>query len=273
MKKSIRIASIVLALVILTALAGCSNNTQTQSASPVSEDSFELKLGFDTEHPPYTYINSSDEYTGFDLDLADALCKLKGWKLRLVPIDWTDKDTLINTDTIDCVWSSFTMNNRDDRYAFTDPYMQEDEIVVVNKDSDINSLADLAGKNVIVQADSSSLDAFMNGTRVNLRETFASLRVTASLDNAFEQLESGKVDALACDAPFANYYMSHDSAQFKKLNEPINKDRYAIGFSKEDSGLVEEVNEALRTLKNNGTIDKLCSKYSNFGLDKKNCLL
>ncbi len=265
--------ALILVMVLLVAFAGCSNNNQGKSSPSASEDSFELKLGFDTDHPPFTYVNSSDEYTGFDIDLAEAVCKHKGWSLKLVPIDWTDKDVLIDSNSIDCVWSAFTMEGRDHHYHFTEPYMIDDESVVVKADSNINALSDLAGKNVISQADSSALAELMTGNRASLRETFASLHVTISLEEAFNQLDSGEVDAVACDGSIMKYYISQNPSQYRILSEPLSTDHYAVGVSKEDAWLVDEINEVFKHLKKDGTFDKLCDKYSKFGIERDDCVI
>ncbi|MCI7094319.1 MAG: transporter substrate-binding domain-containing protein, partial [Lachnospiraceae bacterium] len=111
-------------------------------------------VGFDAEYPPYGYMDDNGDYTGFDLELAQAVCDLEGWELVKTPIDWDSKDMELNSGNIDCIWNGFTMNGREDSYTFSVPYVNNSQVIVTADDSGINSLADLAGKTVGVQADS-----------------------------------------------------------------------------------------------------------------------
>ena len=104
-----------------------------------------LIVGFDAEYPPYGYMDDDGEYTGFDLELAQAVCDLEGWELEKKPINWDSKDMELNSGTIDCIWNGFTMNGREDDYTFSDPYVDNSQVIVIPEDSDIADLAGLAG--------------------------------------------------------------------------------------------------------------------------------
>ena len=154
-------------------------------------------VGFDAEFPPYGYKDASGEYVGFDLDLAAEVCKRSNWELVKQPIDWDSKDMELNSGAIDCIWNGFTINGREDKYTWSTPYIDNSQVVVVKKDSDINKLSDLEGKTVVVQADSSALAAFTgeDATDENkkLAKSFAELQQTADYNSAFLNLESGMV--------------------------------------------------------------------------------
>ena len=107
-----------------------------------------LIVGFDAEYPPYGYMDESGEYTGFDLELAQAVCDLEGWTLDKKPINWDSKDMELNSGSIDCIWNGFTMNGREDDYTFSVPYVDNSQVIVVAEDSGIEKLTDLAGKTV-----------------------------------------------------------------------------------------------------------------------------
>ena len=82
-----------------------------------------LTVGFDAEYPPYGYMDDNGEYTGFDLELAQAVCEMEGWELVKKPINWDSKDMELNSGAIDCIWNGFTMNGREDDYTFSVPYV------------------------------------------------------------------------------------------------------------------------------------------------------
>ena len=138
------IALLMFALMSLSLLAGCAKDADT------------FTVGFDAEFPPYGYQNEQGEYVGFDLDLAAEVCKRQGWELVKKPIDWNAKDQELDTGSIDCIWNGFTIQGREDLYTWTVPYVDNSQVIVVKSDSGIKSAADLAGKNLVVQSDSSA---------------------------------------------------------------------------------------------------------------------
>ena len=137
-------------------LAGCGSadtaKTSASSAGAASssaDGTTTFTVGFDAEYPPYGYMDDeTGDYTGFDLELAEAVCEIYGWKLVKTPINWDAKDTELNSGAIDCIWNGFTMNGREDDYTWSDPYVDNSQVMVVSENSGINSLSDLAGKTV-----------------------------------------------------------------------------------------------------------------------------
>ena len=103
-----------------------------------------LIVGFDAEYPPYGYMDENGEYTGFDLELAQAVCDLEGWTLDKKPINWDSKDMELNSGSIDCIWNGFTMNGREDDYTFSEPYVDNSQVIVVADDSGIEKLTVLS---------------------------------------------------------------------------------------------------------------------------------
>lgn len=113
-------------------------------------------VGFDAEYPPYGYMDDNGDYTGFDLELAQAVCDMEGWTLEKKPIEWNSKDMELESGAIDCIWNGFTMDGREDDYTWSQPYVDNSQVVVVAENSGISSLTDLAGKTVGVQAASAA---------------------------------------------------------------------------------------------------------------------
>ena len=120
-------------------------------------------VGFDAEYPPYGYMGDDGEYTGFDLELAQAVCDLEGWELVKTPINWESKDMELDSGSIDCIWNGFTMTGREDDYTWSQPYVDNSQVMVVKKDAGISALSDLAGKTVGVQAASAALQVLQLG--------------------------------------------------------------------------------------------------------------
>ncbi len=264
-------------------LAGCSaGGTAAGSAgagsAPASGDDTSavatgtLIVGFDQSYPPYGFVGDDGEYTGFDLDLAQAVADREGWDVQLEAIDWDAKDALLGSGAINCIWNGFTMEGREDDYTFSEPYMLNGQVVVVRADSGIASLDDLAGKTVITQVDSAALDV-LEGDQASLAATFASLETIGEYNTAFMQLESGAVDAVACDLSIAEYQMAANAGAYTQLPEMLSEEHYAVGFKKGDDATAATVNEALRALVEDGTVQELCDKYAEYGLSFENWVL
>ena len=221
-----------------------------------------LIVGFDAEYPPYGYMDDDGEYTGFDLELAQAVCDLEGWELEKKPINWDSKDMELNSGSIDCIWNGFTINGREDDYTWSDPYLNNEQVMVVAADSGIEKLDDLAGKNVVVQAASAALDALNSDDNKDLTASFASLTENPDYNTAFMNLDSGAADAIAVDIGVAKYQLSQrEEGKYVILDEPIQSEKYGIGFKKGNDELKDTVWEEVLKLYDAGEVDKLAEKY------------
>ena len=220
-----------------------------------------LVVGFDAEYPPYGYMDDNGDYTGFDLELAEALCEIEGWELVKQPIDWDSKDAELNSGSIDCIWNGFTMDGREDAYTFSVPYVNNSEVVITAENSGISSLADLAGKIVGVQADSAALTLLEEGgDQADLGATFGTLQQFADNNTAFAELMAGSLDAVALDIGVALYQLNRREG-YVILDEYLNAEKYAIGFKKGNDTLAEIVNKDLGILYENGIFMELAEKY------------
>ena len=224
-----------------------------------------LIVGFDAEYPPYGYMDEDGEYTGFDLELAQAVCDLEGWTLDKKPINWDSKDMELNSGSIDCIWNGFTMNGREDDYTFSVPYVDNSQVIVVADNSGIEKLTDLAGKTVGVQAASAALDLLQSeeeGGQKELADTFGALNEFADYNTAFTELQAGALDALAIDIGVAKYQLAQrEEGKYKIIDEPIQSEKYGIGFKKGNDELKDTVWEEVLKLYDAGEVDKLAEKY------------
>lgn len=262
------------AFVAILGLSACGGSPasgpggSTSGSQDSSDDISTLTVGFDQSYPPYGYVGDDGEFTGFDLDLAAEVAKRNGWDLELEPIDWDAKDTLLNSGAITCIWNGFTMENREDDYTFSAPYMLNKQVVVVRADSGIGSLEDLAGKTVLTQVDSAA-EAVLNGDKADLTATFASLDTIGDYNTAFMQLEAGAVDAVACDLSIAQYQLAGKDI-YVQLDEELSKENYAVGFKKGDQALADAVTATLKDMTDDGFIEQLCEKYAQDGISFEN---
>ena len=272
MKKRIAL-TLVLALTLcmgMFAMAGCSSGDEEASddADVGVGDDNTLTVGFDQEFPPYGYVDEeTGEYTGFDLDLAAEVAERNGWEIEYMPINWDSKDLELESGTIDVIWNGFTIEGREDDYEFTDPYMDNSQVIVVRTDSGIEMLEDLEGKVVMVQADSAALDLLSEGgDQEDLSATFSNLQTTADYNTAFMELESGAVDALAIDLPVAKFNIGDDTDMYTILDETLNSEHYAVGAKLGNTSLVDQIEETLIEMVEDGTVEEICAKYEDQGI-------
>lgn len=264
-KMAIFLAGITIATMVF---GGCTDkesaSQKDDKGSASVEDKKTFTVGFDAEYPPYGYMDEDGEYTGFDLELAEAVCELEGWELVKKPINWDSKDMELNSGAIDCIWNGFTMNGREDEYTFSTPYVDNSQVIVVAEKSGIKNLEDLAGKTVGVQAASAALDLLQSeeeGGQKALADTFSALNEFADYNTAFTELQAGALDALAIDVGVANYQIKARGEGYQILEETLNTEQYAIGFKKGNQELCDVVNADLEKLTEDGTIAKLAEKY------------
>ncbi len=291
MKK--RLISIALASVMALSLAGCggsaggttteadtsapadttaqassedttaADDTSTEAAKTAADAGGTLIVGFDQDFPPMGFIGNDGEFTGFDLELAQEVAKRLGLEYKPQPIAWDAKDMELEAGNIDCIWNGFTMTGREDDYAWTEAYMANTQVFVVAKDSGIASQADLAGKVVECQVDSSAEAALKEVP--DLTATFKNLLTTADYNTAFMDLEQGAVDAIAMDVIVAGYQIQQRNADFVILDDSLSAEEYGVGFKKDNTELRDKVQKTLEEMAADGTLKGISEKW--FGED------
>ena len=285
-RRSFILTSLSAAALSVSALAGCNNATDANDNTPVSDapadeagtgavDTGTLIVGFDASYPPYGYRDDDGEYTGFDLELAQEVASRNDWEVQLEPIDWDAKDTLLDSGAINCIWNGFTMEGREDDYTFSEPYMLNAQVIVARAGSGIEDFDGLAGKAVITQVDSAAWNVLAgeDAAQADLAATFASLETIGDYNTAFMQLESGAVDAVACDLSIAAYQLAAKPDAYVQLDEPLSEEHYAVGFKLGDDATAETVTETLRAMDEEGFVEELCEKYADQGIDYLNWCL
>ena len=232
---------------------------------PASADGRTFTVGFDAEFPPYGYQDDSGEYVGFDLSLAEEVCKRRDWELKKVPIEWNSKDMELKTGAIDCIWNGFTINGRENDYTWSVPYVDNSQVAIVRSDSDIRRLSDMKDKIVAVQTDSSALAVFTGEdaeeANIALAKSFKELQQVGDYNSAFMNLESGAVDVICMDIGVANYEITARNGQFRMLDEHISSEEYGVGFLKGNTELRDEVQDTLYDMVRDGTFAKIAADW------------
>jgi polar amino acid transport system substrate-binding protein len=260
-------AGVLCAAMLVSSLGMSAFADETEAAGSGLATEGKLVVGFDAEYPPYGYMDDDGNYTGFDLELAAAVCELEGWELVATPIDWDSKDMELDSGNIDCIWNGFTMNGREDSYTFSVPYVDNSQVIVTSEDAGISTLEDLEGKIVGVQADSAALALLdEGGDQEELGATFAEMQQFADYNTAFAELQAGSLDAVAIDIGVANYQIAGREG-YVILDKYLNSEQYAVGFKKGNDALCGIINADLETMLKDGTFDEIAAEYEELGIE------
>ncbi|MEC0232908.1 amino acid ABC transporter substrate-binding protein [Paenibacillus kribbensis] len=239
---------------IMIVLAGCSGG----------KDSSKLIIGIDDKFAPMGFRDENNELTGFDIDYAKAAGEQMGKQVEFQPIDWSSKESELNSGRIDLIWNGYTITDeRKQKVLFTKPYLKNSQVIVVPAASNITKLADLAGKTVGLQTLSSAADALdANPIKSKLKQ------VSEFPDNvlALTDLKTGRLDAVVIDEVVAKYYMSKEQGTYKLLDESLAPEEYGIGVKKGNEELLTQLQSALDELHKNGKAAEISKKW--FGEDK-----
>ncbi len=237
-------------------------NNAKQEAAGELDTSKTYVLGMDDTFAPMGFRDEKGELVGFDVELAQAAAEEMGIKIECQPIDWTVKETELDSGNIDFLWNGYSITpEREKKVLFSDPYMDNRQIIVTLKDSPVNSKADLAGKRVTVQGESSALEA------VTKDEAFVQSLAEPPVEYAtntecFKDIEAKRCDAIVVDEVLARYYMKQNGEdKYKVLEDNFGEEQFAVGMRKDDVALQEALNKALAKLKEDGTYDEIYKKY------------
>ncbi|MDO5713417.1 MAG: amino acid ABC transporter substrate-binding protein [Tissierellia bacterium] len=270
---------VLLAGLLLTACGGNGNNgnngktnnggnegneteatADTKGAADIEGKTF--ILGLDDTFVPMGFRDESGELVGFDIDLAKEVAKRAGFELEFQPVDWNLKEAELDSGNIDFIWNGYSVTpEREEKVAFSQPYMDNKQIIITLADSDINSKADLAGKMVTVQGESSALEAvqkdqeFVDSLGGDLVEFPTNIE-------CFKDVEAKRSDAIVVDEVLARDYMKkNDEQKFKVLDEDFGEEVFAVGMRKSDKALIEAVNKALDEIKEDGTFEEIRGRW------------
>lgn len=249
-----RIIAIMLAAVCVF-LSACTDKAQETEAFPNGT----LLIGSDI-YSPYFYLGDDGSFTGIDVEIATEACRRLGMKAEFQQISWQNKEEYLEEGAIDCLWGSFSMNGREEDYAWAGPYMHSKQVVAVLKSSDIYKLKDLNGKRISVQNGSKpdglfSADA-VKGVSVKRVYTFA------TMSTAFAALKKGYVDACAGHETALRDYIKNVSGDYQILDEFLLAADLGVAFQKESGQeQAEQLAAVLNEMKSDGTIRKILEGY------------
>ena len=262
MKNFKKALCLVLALAMTVAmLAACGSKDDANTDGDSAKKTF--IMGVDPEYPPFSYLGDDGKFTGFDVEICQAVCDELGWDLKVFGVNWDQKLVQLDSNECDCIWSGMTIldSMQDAGYVISKPYYDNTQVIMVKEGSDIKSSADLAGKSVAVQLGTSGESLLSEGGDLeSLAKTFGSLMTCDSFLKCFTELGGGAVDAVIVDKPVATSYVQQN-AGFTILDEELGAEQYGIAFRSGDQELCDTVQAAVQKIVDNGTYAKIAEKY------------
>ena len=269
-----KLISTVLALGMAASLAACGSSASTAASTAESavestaaagdsdldyiKGKGKMTIGY-TVYEPMNYTDADGNFTGFDTELATAVCEKLGVEPEFVEINWDTKIVELDAKSIDCIWNGMTLT--DDiqaNAACTKAYAKNAQVVVMKDDANYSSTADLVGKTVVAEA-SSAGESAINDDESLSQADYVSKSVQT---DCLMEVAAGTADAAVLDVTLASA-MIGDGTDYANLaiKDELNAEEYGVAFRK-GSDAADAVNAAFDELKADGTMQALADKYS-----------
>ncbi len=263
--KKMFVAAGILAAAFVVSVAGCKKADRTKDNSLAELRSRgKFVLGLDDSFPPLGFRDDNNNIVGYDIDLAKEVAARLGVEFVAQPIDWGAKEMELNTGKIDCIWNGFSITDeRKQVLAFTEPYLNNEQALVVRKDSGIKELSGMKGKTVGLQSGSSAQDAVEGNAEFS--SSIGNMVMFKDNLTAMNDLDIGGVDGIVMDSVVANYSIAQSGKPFVVVDEALSREAYGIAFRKNDVKLRDEVQRILVAMQNDGTVTAISQKW--FGRD------
>ena len=257
----------ILSLVLVMMLAlGCAAMAQEDNSLKAITDKGTFVLGLDDSFPPMGYRDENNDIVGFDIDVAKEVAARLGVEFVAQPINWPSKELELAGGNIDCLWNGVSITpEREKSMAMSFPYLNNQIILYVMKDSGIDSLEAMAGKSIAVQTGSFAEEVLDSEEYADFK---ASLTQVLSYDEyltALMDLQAGGVDAVLIDQVVAEFRIAGMGTDQIVPVVSLADDNYGIGFRQGDIALRDKVEAVLTEMKADGTLAEISSKW--FGAD------
>ena len=258
MKRSI---FVIMMAILLVGLAACGTKESGEKAASGTENKQKEDFVFASSglYPPFNYTENN-KLVGFDVEIGTAIAEEIGMNPKPVTNPWQTIIAALQTDKFDAIIGSMAITDeRLKEVNFTDPYYESGAQIFVSKDNDsIKNADDLKGKTIGVVVSSTFEE--------NAKEYTDDVKTYDSDVTALQDLlVKGRLDAVITDRLVGMYAVNQNNLKIKQVGEPIYLDQMGVAIQKDDEELLKKVNEALKSIQENGTYGEISEKY--FGED------
>ena len=254
-----KLTALLLSAIMVLGFTACGSSAPAQDTA----DDKTVVIGVDDTFAPMGFRDEAGNLVGFDIDLANELLSRLGYEPKFQVIDWSMKETELENGNIDLIWNGYTItDSRKEKVNFTQSYLDNKQIIVVMADSDIATKADLEGKTVAVQKESSAYEAVMADTATAATLAGGEPVQFDTNTDAFMDVEAGRSDAIVVDEVLARYYIKlRGEEQYKVLAEDFGSEEYGIGVRKADTEFLAEIDAELTEMINDGTFAEIKGRW------------
>ena len=256
---------LMLSLTAGVLMTGCGKNDSAPAAQSAAAPAMPTKIviGLDDNFPPMGFRNEKNELVGFDISMAKEATRRLGIEADFKPIDWSAKEAELNGKRVDMLWNGLTITEeRKKNIAFTSPYMENHQIIVVPANSTIKTKAELAGKVIGIQDGSSAIDAVQ---RDPIAGSFKELKKFGDNVTALMDLSTGRLDGVVLDEVVGRYYTAKKPNDYVVLEDNFGTEEYGVGMRKDDTELLARLNKAMDQMKADGSAARISTEW--FGKD------
>lgn len=248
-----------LAVLAVGMMCGCSKQNVQTDGNGLKK----VIVGID-KFEPYTYLDVDGKYTGVDIEIAERVFHKLGYKPEFKFITWSEKNDDLADGAIDCIWSCYSMNNRENDYQWAGPYLYSRQVIAVSSDSSIQTFEDLSDKSVGVQITTRAANLFLHTINSSLPEV-KEVDSFATTEDMFAALRKGYVDAVAGHEALLNEFITNGKGKYRLLEESPHISKVGVAFEKGTHvDLTKKMNDVIAEMSKDGTIGSIAEKY---GLD------
>lgn len=209
-------------------------------------------------------MDENGNYVGIDIELATEAFRRMGYQAEFQMIPWEEKARLLADGSLDCLWSCFTMNGRENDYEWAGPYLYSRQMVAVRSDSQIYALKDLDGKRAAAQATTKASGVFLHEIDSPVPQ-LKQVNCFSTTEELFAALRKGYVDAIAGHEAMITAFVKGGNGNYRLLEESPYVSELGVAFEKgAHQDLAERLAETLKAMEADGTIARIVEKY---GLD------
>lgn len=266
-----KILALVMCLIFCVALVGCnSGNTTSQTSQDTSNEltgweyikaKGTLIVGLDDTFAPMGFRDPDGNLVGFDIDLAEAVAEVLDINVQFQPIDWNAKEMELSSKRIDCIWNGMSATpERQKNLTLTKKYLNN-RIVIMSFDESVNikSVDMLADVKIGTQVDSAALEVMKAHDAYDSFKDNITEYIT--YDEAIMDMQAGRIDCIVVDEVLGEYKNTKLEQKMHLCEFNFGDDFYAIGCRKGETDLAEKLNQAIKTLIDNGKAAEISNKW------------
>ena len=258
-----KILAILLMVTMVGSFVGCTdknNDATTATGWEYIREKGELIVGLDDTFAPMGFRNEQGELVGFDIDLGNAVGEVLDIKIKFQPISWDAKDMELSGKKIDCIWNGMSATPvRQEKMALTKKYLNNKIVIMQNEGVNITDKADLANLKIGTQAKSAALETMQADP--DFDSFSGNISEYPTYDEVILDMQAGRIDCMVVDQVLGEYKNSKLEKKYAISSIDFGNDFYAIGCRKGETDVADKLNEALKTLIDNGEAEAISTKW------------